>query len=49
MGMHVVWLDFMAPHRPLVIVVTVTSPRTNTNVPRMGARPPLPGSLVLGG
>jgi hypothetical protein len=44
----VVWLDFMAPHRHLVIDVTVTSARTNTNVPRVGARLPLPGSLALG-
>jgi hypothetical protein len=38
----------MAPHRDLVVDVTVTSARTNTNVPRIGARLPLPGSLVLG-
>jgi hypothetical protein len=44
----VVWLDFMAPHRHLAVDVTVTSPRTNTNVPRIGARLPLPGSLALG-
>ena len=45
-----VWLDFMAPHRHLVVVVVVTVPsaRTNTNVPRVGARLPLPGSLALG-
>jgi hypothetical protein len=30
----VVWVDFMAPHRHLVAYVTVTSARTNTNVPR---------------
>jgi hypothetical protein len=28
----VVWLDFMAPHRHLVVDVTVTSARTNINV-----------------
>jgi hypothetical protein len=28
------WLDFMAPRRHLVVGVTVTSARTNTNVPR---------------
>jgi hypothetical protein len=44
----VVWLDFMAPHRELVVDVMVTSARTNTNVPRIGARRPLPGSLALG-
>jgi hypothetical protein len=44
----VVWLDFMAPHRHLVVDVTVTSARTNANVPRIGARLPLPGSLALG-
>jgi hypothetical protein len=42
----VVWLDFMAPHRHLVVDVTVASARTNTNVPR--ARLPLPCSLTLG-
>jgi hypothetical protein len=44
----VVCLDFMAPHRHLVVDVTVTSARTNTNVPRIGARLPLPRSLALG-
>jgi hypothetical protein len=44
----VVWLDFMAPHRHLVDDVTVTSARTNTNVPHIGARLPLPGRLALG-
>jgi hypothetical protein len=43
----VVWLDFMAPHRHLVVDVTGTSAGTNTNVPRIGARLPLPGSLAL--
>jgi hypothetical protein len=38
----------MAPHRHLVVVVTVTSARTNTNVPRISARLPLLGSLALG-
>jgi DNA-binding IclR family transcriptional regulator len=32
----------------IVVVVTVTSPRTNTNVLRIGARLPLKGSLALG-
>jgi hypothetical protein len=38
----------MAPHRHLEVDVTVTSARTNTNVPRKGARLPLLGSLALG-
>jgi hypothetical protein len=38
----------MAPHRHLVVDVTVTSARTNTNVPRIGARLPLLGSLAFG-
>jgi hypothetical protein len=38
----------MAPHRHLVFYVTVTSARTNTNVPRIGARLPLLGSLAFG-
>jgi hypothetical protein len=37
----------MAPHRHLVVDVTVTSARTNTNVRRIGARLPLLGSLAL--
>jgi hypothetical protein len=45
----VVWLDFMAPHRQLVVDVTVvTSARTNSNVPRIDARLPLPSNLALG-
>jgi hypothetical protein len=44
----VVWLYFMAPHRHLVVDMTVTSARTNTNVPRICARLPFPGSLALG-
>jgi hypothetical protein len=43
----VVWLDFMAPHRHLVDL-TVTSACSNTNVPRIGARLSLHGSLALG-
>jgi hypothetical protein len=43
----VVWLDFMAPHRHIGAEVTVTSARTNTSVPRIGARLPLPVSLAL--
>jgi hypothetical protein len=38
----------MDPHRHILVDVTVTSARTNTNVPRVGARLPLPGSLALG-
>jgi hypothetical protein len=37
----------MAPHRHHVIHVTITSARTNTNVPRIDARLPLSGSLAL--
>jgi hypothetical protein len=44
----VVWLDFMVKHRHLVVNVTVRSARTNTNVPRIGGRLPLRGSLALG-
>jgi hypothetical protein len=44
----VVWFDFMAPHRHLVVDVIVKSGRTNTNVPRLHARLPLPGSSALG-
>jgi hypothetical protein len=45
----VVWLGCMAPHRHLVVDVTVTrSARTNTNDPRIGARLPLSGSFALG-
>jgi hypothetical protein len=44
----VVWLDFMAPHRHIVVDVTVTNACTNTNVPRVGARLPLPYNLALG-
>jgi hypothetical protein len=48
--LDVVWFDFMAPHRHLIVVdATFTSARiTNTNVPCIGARLPLPGSLALG-
>jgi hypothetical protein len=38
----------MAPHRHLVVDVTVTSARTNTNVPQISAHLPLPGRLALG-
>jgi hypothetical protein len=41
-------LDFMAPHRQLVVDETVTSDRANTNVPWIGARLPLPDILALG-
>jgi hypothetical protein len=40
-----VWLDFMATHRHLVDV-TVTSACTNTSVPHIGARLPLPGVVL---
>jgi hypothetical protein len=38
----------MASHRHFVVDVTVTSARTNTNAPRIGARLPLTDSLALG-
>jgi hypothetical protein len=38
----------MAPHRRLVVDVTITSTRTNTSVPRIGARLPPRGNLALG-
>jgi hypothetical protein len=41
-------MTFIAPRRHFVVDVTVTSARTNTNIPRIGARPPLSGSLTLG-
>jgi hypothetical protein len=46
----VVWLSswLRSPHRHLVADVTVTSARTNINVPRIGARLPISGSLALG-
>jgi hypothetical protein len=44
---YVACLDYMAPHRHLVDV-TVTSASMNTNIPHIGARPPLPCSLALG-
>jgi hypothetical protein len=43
----VVWLDIWARHRHLVVDVTVASSRTNTNVPKISARFPFPGSLAL--
>jgi hypothetical protein len=43
-----VWLDFMAPHRHHFVDVTATSARTNTNVPRIRARLPLPCNLAMG-
>jgi hypothetical protein len=48
LSFDVVWLDFMAPHRPLVVDVTVASARTNSYVPTMGAPLPLHGSLATG-
>jgi hypothetical protein len=38
----------MAPDSHPAVDVTVTSARTTTNVPRIGARLPIPGSLALG-
>jgi hypothetical protein len=37
----------MSPHRHYVVDVTLTSARTITNVPRVGARLPLPGTPAL--
>jgi hypothetical protein len=45
---EVVWLDFRAPHRNLVVDVTVPSARMITNIPQIGARVLLPGCLALG-
>jgi hypothetical protein len=44
----VLWLDFTAPHRHLVVDGAVTSARTKTNVPRLGARLPLPWQPCIG-
>jgi hypothetical protein len=41
-------IRIFVPHRHLVVDVTVTSARTNTNVPRIDARLPLPGNIALG-
>jgi hypothetical protein len=45
-----VWLDFAALriYKHLVVEVTVTSARTNSNVPAVGASLPLRGSLAMG-
>jgi hypothetical protein len=43
-----VWLDFTAPHTHMVVDVTVTRARTNSNLPAVGAPLPLHGSFVLG-
>jgi hypothetical protein len=43
----VVWLFFMAPHRYLVVDVTVANARTNTAVPQTCACLLVPGSLAL--
>jgi hypothetical protein len=43
---NVARLDFMAQHRHLVVVVTATSARTNSSIPQIGARLPIPSSLV---
>jgi hypothetical protein len=37
----------MAPHRHIIVDLTVTNARTNTSVLQVGARLPLPGSLTL--
>jgi hypothetical protein len=38
----------MAPHRHIVVDVTVASARTKTNIPQLSACVPLPGSFALG-
>jgi hypothetical protein len=43
----VVWLYFAAPHKQLVMDYTVTSARTNSNVPSMGASLPFPCSQAI--
>jgi hypothetical protein len=43
---NVVWLDFVAPLRHIVDDVTVTTARTNSNIPRIDDRLPLPGILA---
>jgi hypothetical protein len=45
---YVAWLDFAAPHKHLVVNVTVTNGRMNSNVPAVGASLPQPGSLAMG-
>jgi hypothetical protein len=44
----VVWPYLMAPHRHLVIDVTVTGARTNYMVHAVGAALPLRGSFAAG-
>jgi hypothetical protein len=44
----VVWLDFAAPYKPLVVDVSVTSARINSSVPVARAPLPLPSSLAMG-
>jgi len=43
----VAWLNFSRPHRHLVVDVTVTSARTNSNVLRSRVRRRVPGALGL--
>jgi hypothetical protein len=43
----VVWLDFADPHTHLVVYVTVTSARTSSNVPAVGASLTLPCRLAM--
>jgi hypothetical protein len=44
---NVVWLYFAAPHKHLVVDVTVTSTRTNADVPAEGASLPLPSNMAM--
>jgi hypothetical protein len=41
-------LKFAAPHRHLLVDVTVTSTRANSNVLAVGAPLPVPGTLAYG-
>jgi hypothetical protein len=45
---NVVWFDFMAPHRHLVVNATVTSARTNSSALAWGTPLTLPASLATG-
>jgi hypothetical protein len=44
----VLWLDFVIPHDNSVVDVAVTSARTNSNVPDVGASLPLLSSMAMG-
>jgi hypothetical protein len=44
----VVWLDFAAPHKHMVVDVSVISARTNSNIMAVGDPLPLHSSLAFG-